>query len=281
MRPLIGNERSDGMRCGGPHRTLVGPQSARPCLIRGESGTGKEVVARAIHTASDRRERPFLAVNCAALSENLLESELVRPRERRVHRRRPPPPRPVRIGRRRHAAAGRNQRDRPVALQAKLLRVLQESTFERVGSSISQQVDVRVIATSNRDLEESVHEGKVPRRLVLPVERRADRTAAAAAVGWKTSARARPAFPAAQIRQARQFAPFRHIESEADSAAAKYTLGPAMCGNCRTSSSEPGVLEVRAGRCVAAPKRSNPWLTQQDPPRMASADAGRQAAGRY
>jgi len=135
---------------------------ARSCatvLISGESGTGKEVVARAIHAASDRRDRPMLAVNCAALSENLLESELFGHEKGAftgADR--------MRRGRFELADGGSLLLDEiteiPPGLQAKLLRVLQENQFERVGSSLTQQVDVRVIATTNRNLQQAVNEGK-------------------------------------------------------------------------------------------------------------------------
>src|ERR1700734_3693161 len=128
-------------------------------LIRGESGTGKEVIARAIHLASTRKDRPMLAVNCAALSENLLESELFGHEKGAFTG-----ADKMRRGRFELADGGTLLLDEiseiAPGLQAKLLRVLQENTFERVGSSISQQVDVRVIATTNRDLEASVAEGK-------------------------------------------------------------------------------------------------------------------------
>src|SRR5687767_11581609 len=134
-------------------------RSSATVLIRGESGTGKEVVARAIHLASDRRDRPMLAVNCAALSENLLESELFGHEKGAftgADR--------MRRGRFELADGGTLLLDEiseiAPSLQAKLLRVLQESQFERVGSSISQNVDVRVIATTNRKLEQSVAEHK-------------------------------------------------------------------------------------------------------------------------
>jgi DNA-binding NtrC family response regulator len=130
-------------------------QSAATVLIRGESGTGKEVVARAIHYASPRRERPFLAVNCAALSENLLESELFGHEKGAFTG-----ADKMRRGRFELADGGTLLLDEiseiAPPLQAKLLRVLQEAAFERVGSSVTQQVDVRVVATSNRDLEAEV-----------------------------------------------------------------------------------------------------------------------------
>jgi DNA-binding NtrC family response regulator len=143
-------------------------------LIRGESGTGKELVARAIHAASERKERPFLAVNCAALSENLLESELFGHEKGAFTG-----ADKMRRGRFELADCGTLLLDEiseiAPGLQAKLLRVLQESQFERVGSSVTQQVDVRVVATTNRDLEEQVADGKFRQDLfyrlnVVPIE---------------------------------------------------------------------------------------------------------------
>jgi transcriptional regulator with PAS, ATPase and Fis domain len=143
-------------------------------LICGESGTGKEVVARAIHQASERRERPMLAVNCAALSESLLESELFGHEKGSftgADR--------MRRGRFELADGGTLLLDEiseiAGSLQAKLLRVLQENQFERVGSSLTQQVDVRVVAPTNRNLEAAVGEGKFRQDLyyrlnVVPIE---------------------------------------------------------------------------------------------------------------
>jgi DNA-binding NtrC family response regulator len=155
-RPLIGN--GPGMQEVRRKIELVARSSAT-VLVRGESGTGKEVVARAIHHASDRRERPMLAVNCAALSENLLESELFGHEKGAftgADR--------MRRGRFELADGGTLLLDEiseiAPSLQAKLLRVLQESTFERVGSSVSVQVDVRVVATTNRNLDRAVADGK-------------------------------------------------------------------------------------------------------------------------
>ena len=170
-RPLVGG--SDVMNEVRKKIDLVG-RSSVTVLIRGESGTGKEVVARAIHKASTRADRPMLAVNCAALSENLLESELFGHEKGAftgADR--------LRRGRFELADGGTLLLDEiseiAPSLQAKLLRVLQESTFERVGSSVSQQVDVRVIATTNRELEDSVAEGKFRQDLfyrlnVVPIE---------------------------------------------------------------------------------------------------------------
>ncbi|MGA2500969.1 MAG: sigma-54 dependent transcriptional regulator, partial [Tepidisphaeraceae bacterium] len=128
-------------------------------LVSGESGTGKEVVARLIHSASERRDKPMLAVNCAALSENLLESELFGHEKGAftgADR--------MRRGRFELADGGTLLLDEiseiAPGLQAKLLRVLQENQFERVGSSMTQQVDVRVVATTNRNLQQFVADGK-------------------------------------------------------------------------------------------------------------------------
>jgi len=128
-------------------------------LIQGETGTGKELIAQAIHDRSARRERPFIKVNCAAIPSGLLESEL--------------------FGHEKGAFTGAITRkpgrfemadkgslfldevgDIPLELQAKLLRVLQEREFERLGSTRTQKVDVRVIAATHRDLKQMVAEGK-------------------------------------------------------------------------------------------------------------------------
>jgi len=124
-------------------------------LIQGESGTGKELVARRLHASSSRAGRPMLCLNCAALSGNLLESELFgheRGAFTGADR--------VRKGRFELADGGTLLLDEvseiPMPLQAKLLRVLQERQFERVGSSATRSIDVRLIATTNRSLSDWV-----------------------------------------------------------------------------------------------------------------------------
>ena len=126
--------------------------------IHGESGTGKELIAKAIHLASDRKDKPFVALNCAALPESLLESEL--------------------FGHEKGAFTGAVKTtrglftqahggtlfldeigDMPRATQSKLLRVLQERQFYPVGSEVPLEVDVRVIVATNKDLEEQVRKG--------------------------------------------------------------------------------------------------------------------------
>ncbi len=129
-----------------------------PVLITGESGTGKELAAKAIYHHSRRKEKPFMAVNCAAIPESLFESEL--------------------FGHERGAFTGADRTyigkierchggtllldeigEMPTALQAKLLRMLQENEIERLGSSQSIKVDVRILAATNKDLEKAVEAG--------------------------------------------------------------------------------------------------------------------------
>jgi DNA-binding NtrC family response regulator len=128
-------------------------------LITGETGTGKELVARRIHDRSDRRERPFVALNCSALPESLAESELFGHEKGAftgADRRR--------IGRFELADKGTlfldEVGDLSPALQVKLLRTLQERTFERVGGSATVSVDVRIVAATNRDLEAAIRDGR-------------------------------------------------------------------------------------------------------------------------
>ena len=128
-------------------------------LILGETGTGKELIAAAIHNMSPRKDRPLITVNCAALPGNLIESEL--------------------FGREKGAFTGADSRqvgrfevangstlcldeigELPLELQAKLLRVIQHNEFERLGSSHTIKVDVRIVATTNRDLEDEIRKGR-------------------------------------------------------------------------------------------------------------------------
>lgn len=153
--PMIGN---GGSMTELKERLTIVADSHATVLLNGESGTGKEVAARMIHESSPRAKAPFLAVNCAALSASLLESELFGHEKGAFTG-----ADKMRKGRFELADGGTLLLDEvsemPLELQAKLLRVLQERAFERVGSSRTQNVDVRVIATTNRTLEDEVEKG--------------------------------------------------------------------------------------------------------------------------
>jgi len=136
---------------------LRASQSRASVLLRGESGTGKEMLARAIHISSPRRESPFIAINMAALSDNLVESELFGHEKGAftgAHQQKP--------GRFEMADQGTLFIDEvaeiPALTQIKLLRVLQERKFERVGGTQTLSVDTRVIAATHRDLEGMIAE---------------------------------------------------------------------------------------------------------------------------
>lgn len=134
-------------------------QTDETVLISGESGTGKELVARSIHAASRRSHQSLISLNCPALSPQLMESELFG-HERGAFTN----AETARVGRFELADHGTILLDEvteiELGLQAKLLRVLQEQTFERVGSSTTRQVDVRVLASTNRELRREVEQGQ-------------------------------------------------------------------------------------------------------------------------
>lgn len=135
----------------------VAPSRATALLL-GESGTGKELVARAIHENSPRKDNPFIKVNCAALPEQLLESELLGHEKGAFTG--AFQARPGRFEMAQHGTIFLDEiGELPLALQAKLLRVLQENQFERIGGTRTIKVDVRVIAATNIDLKDSVEQG--------------------------------------------------------------------------------------------------------------------------
>lgn len=249
-KPLIGNGSAMG-----DVRTRIAQvaRSNATALIRGESGTGKEVVARAIHAASERHGQPMLAVNCAALSEHLLESELFGHEKGAFTG-----ADKMRRGRFELADGGTLLLDEiseiAPGLQAKLLRVLQESTFERVGSSASQRVDVRVIATTNRELEDEVSAGRFRGDLfyrlnVVPIE--------------LPPLRDRPEDIPDLCRHflsgvsKRDNSPFRHIEAEAVRLLQRYPW-PGNVRELQNIIERATVLETQPG--VVRASTVEPWL---------------------
>jgi Nif-specific regulatory protein len=139
------------------------------CLIRGESGSGKELVARAIHYSSPRKEGPFVCLNCAALTETLLESELFGHEKGSFTG-----ATEKKIGKFEAANHGTIFLDEigemNVGTQAKLLRILEGHPFERVGGSVPIRVDVRVVSATNKPLEEAVREGSFRRDLFFRLQ---------------------------------------------------------------------------------------------------------------
>ena len=200
-------------------------------LIQGESGTGKELIARAIHLSSARRDQCFMEINCAALNESLLEAEL--------------------FGYEKNAFTGAATAGKPglfevadggtvfldeigemtLPLQAKLLRVLQERRFKRVGGIEDVEVDVRIVASTNRDLETLVAAGQVPAGPVLPPARYAACCCRRCASGKRTSRRSRSITSSSSARgSARRSRASRRRRSKRWRSIA----GRATCANCAT-----------------------------------------------
>ena len=203
-------------------------------LIEGESGTGKELFARSLHALSDRASMPFVAINCAAIPETLLETEL--------------------FGHEKGAFTGAVARkpgkfemahrgtlfldeigDLPLSLQAKILRALEEKRFERVGGTASVQVDVRLVAATNRGLRAQVAAQALPRGPVLPAVGVPDHGAAAARAERATSCVLARYFVDRFCRDLKK-RPLT-LSPEALEAAAGAITGPATCASCRTASS--------------------------------------------
>ena len=218
----------------------VAPTNA-PVLIIGASGTGKELVARAIHQHSPRAAKRFVPINCGAFAENLLESELFGHEKGAftgAHLSHP--------GLFEAASGGTLFLDEiseaPLAMQAKLLRVLQEHELERVGDTRSRKIDVRIVAATNRDLKQAVDTGRFRQDLfyrlsVFPIElpplreRREDILPLAAH------------FVAQIARRMNRSAP-----RLTPAAMERLTNGPAMCANCKMPSSAPS-SSPRVARC--------------------------------
>jgi len=253
--------------------------SAHTVLILGESGTGKELVAREIHRHSPRRDRPFLAVNCAALTETLLESEL--------------------FGHEKGAFTDAHQMkrglferahqstlfldevgDTSLGMQAKILRVLQEREFFRVGGTDPIKTDVRIIAATNRNLEQRVKEGKFREDLyyrlnVIPIvcpplrERGDDIDILAHHFMRKAalvSARAVDGISPEALRALRAYAwpgNIRQLEWAMERAV---VLGESQCIEVRDLPPEvlqPGAPPESAGRAEEAPEGSLPPVIEE------------------
>src|SRR5213078_654826 len=165
MQSRLGGDSFEGMLGSSPSMQEVfgairkGATTNVPVLILGESGTGKEMAALAIHRRSPRKEGPFIAINCGAIPETLLESELFGHEKGAftgAHAQR--------IGRIESAAGGTLFLDEmgelPLSLQVKLLRFLQEKTIERVGGRKEIQIDARIVAATNVELAKAVAAGK-------------------------------------------------------------------------------------------------------------------------
>ena len=255
-------------------------QSSATVLITGESGTGKELIARAIHVASARANQPMLCVNCAALSPTLLESELFGHEKGSftgADR--------MRKGRFELADGGTLLLDEvseiAPPLQSKLLRILQEREFERVGSSVTRRVDVRVIATTNRDLRDWAAKARFREDLfyrlsVLPIEvsplreRREDIPLLLDYFVGRISARearARPKFTADALRMLQEYARpgnVRELENlcervsvlEAGREVAPATIAPLLNGPIKTASAAAEGLQYRDGQILSDAERT-------------------------
>ena len=204
-------------------------------LLLGESGTGKELFARAIHHLSPRANQPFVALNCAAIPEGLVENEL--------------------FGHERGAYTGAGARkigklelahrgtlfldeigELPLAIQSKLLRVLEEKRFERVGGTQEIEVNVRILTATNKDLRAAVADKTFREDLLLPHRRRAHHDSAAARPRRRRAA-ARRTFSGALPARVPQAGTCNSPSSP------RRACGPipgrATCANCRTPSSAP------------------------------------------
>ena len=210
-------------------------RSRASVLLLGETGTGKELIAHAIHELSQRRNRPFVRVNCGALSESLLESELfghVRGAFTGAI--------DNRTGRFEAAHTGTIFLDEINSttphLQVKLLRALQEREFERVGDTQTIRVDTRVIAASNRDLLGRSRRRPLPRGPVLPAQRRAASTCRRCATAARISPNWSPIFSTCTMNRTTATWP---TSSRGPWPRCSNTTGRATSASCRITSSGP------------------------------------------
>ena len=230
----------------------VAPSDAT-VLITGETGTGKELVAEALHRASKRNPHPLVKVNCAALPETLLESELFGHEKGSFTG-----AMTMRKGRFETANKGTIFLDEigemTLGTQTKLLRVLQEREFERIGSNTPIKIDIRVIAATNRNLAEEVEKGQLPRGPLLPPERHPHPHAAAARAQGRHPA-ARRALPRRSTATRPSAIPTA-ITEEALQQARSTTTGRATCASSRTPSSAPwscrAATRSRSSTCRSA-----------------------------
>ena len=227
--------------------------SSATILIQGESGAGKELVARAIHERSGRRGGPFVAVNCAALPETLLESELFGYEKGAftgaVGRKE---------GRFELASGGTlfldEVADLSLVTQPKILRVLQEGEFERLGGTRTLQVDVRIVAATNQDLGRHGEGEALPRGSLLPAQRHHASACRRCASVTKTSA-CSPSTTCGSTP--RRTAASSRASRTRRSSGSSPTSGRATCASSRISSSAPCCSPERIGSTPkTCPRRS-------------------------
>ena len=253
---------SSGLRKVMQQVQLVAPTDAT-VLITGESGTGKELVARAIHEQSARRERPLIKLNCSAVPEGLFESEFfghVKGAFTGALKDKP--------GRFELADGGTLFLDEigevPLAMQAKLLRVLQEQELERVGDTRTRKVNVRVIAASNRNLKKEVDEGRFRQDLfyrlsvfpieVPPLRERREDIAPLVAHFIRQSAR-------------RMNRPEPQLSKAGTGPSSRPTTGLATCASFKTRSSAPSSCGGRVrSPSTYPPRRPHESTAQQAKP---------------
>ena len=204
-------------------------------LITGESGTGKELVARAIHFTSERANARFLPINCGAMPENLLESELFGYKRGAFTGAAQDKLGPAQGGRQGHDLFDEIG-EMPLALQVKLLRALQERECYPLGSNEPVSFDVRVLCATNRDLEREVKEGRFREELLYRINV-ITITLPAAARAPRGHPAARQSFPA-QVRKAARARP-RCAFPRARCACWSVTRGRATCASWKTASSAP------------------------------------------